>query len=93
MVNLLVAAAASVLFYSFGGLQAELKIEICTNKTALSIVKPDLRRHFREATLVYQGRKIAACWAISPDGEIILVDEEGDFGSLDPRGLVQGKEV
>jgi hypothetical protein len=35
-----------------------------------------------DATVTYQGRKIAACWVMLPGGQVGVLDEDGDGGVL-----------
>jgi hypothetical protein len=35
-----------------------------------------------DATVTFQGRKIAACWVMLPGGQVGVLDEDGDSGAV-----------
>lgn len=47
---------------------------------------------WKAAEILFQGRKIQACWALVDD-KVVIVDEEGDGGFIDPAAFRKLKEV
>jgi hypothetical protein len=46
------------------------------------------------AVVVYKGRLIKACWTLMPDGlSVILLDADGDIGTLEIREFVRDKGI
>lgn len=52
----------------------------CPAKVA-QFIRDDAVPKFRVAAVVHQGRELLACWTLE-NGTVLLVDEEGDAGTL-----------
>ena len=61
----------------------------CTHAAVLALIKPEFQKHFKQAGVKFEGRLIAACWAVSPDDPdtVYLMDAEGDGGAF-PRKAI-----
>jgi hypothetical protein len=53
----------------------------CTHAKVLDLLRPQFHSEFRHGYLVFKGKQLAACW-IFKDGEVTIIDEEGDGGSV-----------
>lgn len=47
---------------------------------------------FKGAEVTYQGRRLEACWAMTPNG-IFVGDEDGETAIIDPSKFVKDKEA
>lgn len=41
----------------------------------------------KAASVDFRGQKLQACWGLQPDGEAVLIDEDGDGGTLTKEGF------
>lgn len=56
-----------------------LTSESCDNTAVLGRLAPQVQTHFLRATAVLEGRRYAACWAITPTAAYLMY-EDGDEG-------------
>jgi hypothetical protein len=79
---LLVVGPASAKTLEVPGLKITLGTKACTNKKVTVFTdQAGVTKDFKEATVVFEGKKIAACWAPTFDKQgVIIVDETGDGG-------------
>lgn len=82
--------AAPVELYTFalGDVVAHLHDGPCDNERVQSVLRePDA---FRAANVEWRGQAFAACWAVVGE-HVMMVDESGDSGFLQPEGFRGGK--
>lgn len=86
----LTANAAPVELYRFelGDVVAHLQDSPCENQKVRTVLQ-DLDG-FRAADVEWQGKSYAACWAVV-DEQVVVVDETGDAGFLQPEGFSNGR--
>ena len=86
----LAAAAGPLELYRFelGDVIAHLRDAPCSNEKVQSIVGE--AGEFRAADVEWQGQPYAACWAVVGQ-QVVVVDETGDAGFLQPEGFRDGK--
>ena len=53
----------------------------CSDKI-LALVNPEYRKSMKAATVVFNGKKMDACWLQLPDNSVGIIDEEGDSGQI-----------
>jgi hypothetical protein len=54
----------------------------CTEEVVLSLVKKESRSMLLEAEMVYEGKRYIACWIAGPDGNVYILDEDGDLTAV-----------
>lgn len=56
----------------------------CTAAKVIARLNAEFVSQFREAKVVWDGKPLAACWAIDPSapGFVFLIDETGDNGMI-----------
>jgi hypothetical protein len=74
--------------FALGDVTAHLKGSPCDNEKVQTVLQDTAG--FRAADVEWQGQNYAACWAVI-DRQVVVVDETGDAGFLDPRGFQDGK--
>jgi hypothetical protein len=86
----LTAAAAPVELYTFemGDVIAHLHDAPCSNDKVQSVLREP--GSFRAANIEWQGQAFAACWTVVGE-QVVVVDETGDSGFLQPEGFRGGK--
>lgn len=69
------------------GVTVTLHDTACQEQDILDNIKEEFRAGFRQAVVVFQGKKLRACWTTdeSIPGEVFIMDETRDFGTL-PMG-------
>ena len=50
----------------------------CESKTVVDQLKPEYVSKFQAAAMVYNGKSYEACWILTPDGNVVVIDEAGD---------------
>jgi len=86
----LTTTAAPVELYTFemGDVVAHLHDAPCTNTKVQSVLREP--GEFRAADVEWQGQSYAACWTVVGQ-QVVVVDETGDSGFLQPEGFRNGK--
>jgi hypothetical protein len=46
------------------------------------LIKPEVRERYRLARATVEGQEWSACWALRPDGLVVLIYEDGDGGLI-----------
>lgn len=84
------AYAAPVELYTFelGDVIAHLHDAPCSNEKVQSMLRET--GEFRAADVEWQGKPFAACWTVVGQ-QVVVVDETGDSGILQPEGFRNGK--
>lgn len=69
------------------GVTVTLHDTACAEQDILANIKDEFKADFRQAAVVYQGKKLRACWTTdeSIPGQVFIVDETKDSGAL-PMG-------
>ena len=62
--------------------EVRIQTETCKDKKVLSYVKDDYHPHFKKARVIWEGKEYSACWMVLPSGEVLILDEAGDHGTL-----------
>ncbi|HSQ02876.1 MAG TPA: hypothetical protein VLN59_02500 [Burkholderiales bacterium] len=83
-----VAQGQSISF-QLGDVAAKLHDAPCDNAKVTQLLPQDSPQ-FHAAEVLWQGRMLAACWAIM-GSQIVVVDETGDSGVLSPAGFRGGE--
>ncbi len=86
----LTAAATPLYTFELGDVVAQLHDAPCKNEKVQNVLRDTER--FRAADVVWQGQSFAACWAVV-DQQVVVVDETGDAGFLQPEGFRNGTPV
>jgi hypothetical protein len=86
----LTATAAPVELYTFemGDVVAHLHDSPCDNAKVQSVLREP--GEFRSADVEWQGQSYAACWTVVGQ-QVVVIDETGDSGFLQPEGFRGGK--
>ena len=86
----LVAAAGPLELYTFqmGDVVAHLHDAPCDHHKMHDVLREP--GEFRSAAVEWQGRSFVACWAVVGQ-QVVVVDETGDSGFLQPEGFRDGK--
>lgn len=86
----LTAGAAPMTLYTFefGDVIAQLHDAPCDNEKVQSVLREP--EAFRAADVQWQGQPFAACWTVVGQ-QVVVVDETGDSGYLQPEGFRGGK--
>jgi len=79
------AIAATMVAQDRGGNVVRLFDRVCKTQAILDKLNAGIRDRFQDASFIYQGRDLKACWAGGPDGLIYVVDEEGDVTRIPPH--------
>lgn len=69
------------------GFTVTLHDTACAEQDILANIKDEFKADFRQAAVIYQGKKLRACWTTdeSIPGQVFIVDETKDSGTL-PMG-------
>lgn len=54
----------------------------CVSTAILSMLKPEVREHFRAGNETDHGRDLELCWAVKDETNVFIVDADGDNGTL-----------
>lgn len=86
----LTAAAAPTALYTFelGDVVARLHDSPCEDRKVQSVLREP--GQFRAANVEWQGQAFAACWTVVGQ-QVVVVDETGDSGVLQPEGFRGGR--
>lgn len=86
----LTAAATPLYTFELGDVMARLHDGPCSNEKVQRVLRD--AEQFRAADVVWQGQSFAACWAVVGE-QVVVVDETGDAGFLQPEGFRNGTPV
>jgi hypothetical protein len=76
--------------FQLGDVAATLHDAPCDNTKVTQLLPADAPP-FHAAEVIWQGKPLAACWAIV-GAQIVVVDETGDAGVLSPSGFRGGQQ-
>jgi predicted RNA-binding Zn ribbon-like protein len=64
----------------------------CSDANVRPKIQPDFQDQFRTAVVLWQGKRLTACWIALPESrEVLIVDETGDNGTL-PMSVFKREE-
>ena len=76
------ALGAPELVVRLGENEIRIQGSTCEDKKVLSWVKPEFHGQFKKASVKLSGKGYAACWTMLPSGEVLILDETGDHGTI-----------
>jgi len=80
------AVGADELVMKSGQNEIRIRTDACKSEKVLDKVKNDYHKDFRSALVKWEGKDYAACWMVLPSGEVLILDETGDYGTI-PQSL------
>ena len=83
-----IAAPVELYTFELGDVVAHLHDSPCDNEKVQSVLREP--GDFRAADVEWQGQSYAACWTVVGQ-QVVVVDETGDSGFLQPEGFRGGK--
>jgi hypothetical protein len=83
-VVLALAASPALANLSLKGDQFDMQLlrQKCTAPKVLALLTDEWKPKFMQGRLVYEGRPLQMCWAISRPGFVVIVDEDGDAAEI-----------
>lgn len=75
------ATAHADLVFKTEGAHVVLGQKACDGKVA-NLLLPEWRPKFRSGFAVINGRALRLCWVEEPQGVIVVIDEDGDGGTM-----------
>ena len=76
--------AEDTMVYNLNGNSIRLYATACMYTSVLSLIREDIKatRELMKASVLWQGRLVEACWAVSSPTEVIILDQDGDSGFI-----------
>lgn len=69
--------------YSEGPLRIDFSGEACNLPVMVELLKPVAKTPAKKARILFNGQLLKGCWAFAADGNLLVVDEQGDGGYID----------
>ena len=65
----------------------------CVSSKILKLVEPSWRSKMQAASVIYNSRELDACWAALSDGNVGIIDEDGDQGTISPSEFKPAEDI
>lgn len=75
-------AFAAEMVHKSGDNSVRLQDRPCIHAGTLGLIRPEHRAEFRQGRATVNGHDFFMCWVLTPDGEVFMLFEDADVGTL-----------